>query len=53
MIHFALLLALSGPSLLLEQTAFSGSPEALGWHVVAQRAEIAPRGWIDRTTGRD
>ncbi len=52
MIHFALLLALSGPSLLLEQTAFSGSPEALGWHVVAQRAEIAPRGWIDRTTGR-
>ena len=52
MIHFALLLALSGPSVLLEQTAFSGSPDALGWHVVAHRAEIAPRGWIDSTTGR-
>jgi predicted amidohydrolase len=49
MIHLALLLALSGPGVLLDQSTF---PEASGWRVVAQRPEIAPRGWIDRTTGR-
>ena len=49
MIHFALLLALSGPGVLLDQSTF---PEAAGWRVVAQRPEIAPRGYIDRTVGR-
>ncbi len=43
-------LALSEP--LLEQTSFPGTPEQSGWHITAQRAEIAPRGWIDRTVGR-
>jgi predicted amidohydrolase len=52
MIHFALLLALSGPAVLLDQATFSSAPDAAGWHVVAQRPEIAPRGWIDHTTGR-
>lgn len=52
MIHFALLLALSGQAVLLDQSTFPATPDAAGWHVVAQRAEIAPRGWIDRTTGR-
>jgi len=51
MIHVALLLALSGPAVVLDQTTFSTSDSA-SWHVVAQRPEIAPRGWIDRTTGR-
>jgi predicted amidohydrolase len=36
----------------LDQSTFPATPDAAGWHVVAQRAEIAPRGWIDRTTGR-
>ena len=52
MIHFALLLALSGPGVLLDQTTFPVEPDSAGWHVAAQRPEIAPRGWIDRTTGR-
>jgi predicted amidohydrolase len=52
MIHFALLLALSGPAVLLDQSNFPAEPASAGWHVVAQRAEISPRGWIDRTTGR-
>ena len=43
-------LALSEP--LLEQTSFPGTPEQAGWHITAQRPEIAPRGWIDRTVGR-
>ncbi len=51
MIHFAFLLALSGPAVLLDQSTFS-APDSAGWSVVAQRPEIAPRGWIDRTTGR-
>ena len=51
MIHFALLLALSGPAVLLDQSTFS-APDSAGWRVVAQRPEIAPRGWIDRTVGR-
>jgi predicted amidohydrolase len=52
MIHFALLLALSGPAVLLDQSTFPAEPASAGWHIVSQRAEIAPRGWIDRTTGR-
>jgi predicted amidohydrolase len=52
MIHFALLLALSSPPVLLDQSTFPMEPVSAGWHVVAQRAEISPRGWIDRTTGR-
>ncbi len=51
MIHLTLLLALSGPAVLLDQSTFS-APDDPGWRVVAQRPEIAPRGWIDRTTGR-
>lgn len=49
MIHFALLFALSGPAVLLDQTTFT---DTAGWRVAAQRPEIAPRGWIDRTVGR-
>jgi len=52
MIHLALLLALSDPAVLLDQTRFSVEPDAAGWRVVAQRAEIAPRGWVDPTAGR-
>lgn len=52
MIHLALLLALSGPGVLLDQTTFPNAPDATGWRVVAQRSEISPRGWVDRTTGR-
>ena len=51
MIHFALLLALSGPNALLDQTSFTG-PDSARWHVAAQRSEIAPRGWVDKTVGR-
>ena len=52
MIHFALLLALSSQGVLLDQSTFPEAPDSAGWHVVAQRPEIAPRGWIDRTVGR-
>jgi len=52
MIHFALLLALSGPGVLLDQSTFPEASGPAGWHVVAQRPEIAPRGYIDRTVGR-
>ena len=43
-------LALSEP--LVEQTAFTGTPEQSGWHIAAHRAEIAPKGWIEPTVGR-
>lgn len=52
MIHLALLLALSGPGVLLDQTTFPNAPDAAGWRVASQRSEIAPRGWVDRTAGR-
>ncbi len=47
MLHLALLLALSGPAVLLDQSAFNAEPDSTGWHVVSQRAEIAREaGWI-------
>ncbi|MGO9240576.1 MAG: carbon-nitrogen hydrolase family protein [Bryobacteraceae bacterium] len=52
MILLPLLFALALADPLLEQTSFPGTPEQAGWHITAQRPEIAPRGWIDRTVGR-
>jgi predicted amidohydrolase len=52
MILLPLLFALALTDPLIEQTSFTGTPEQSGWHISAQRPEIAPRGWIDRTVGR-
>ena len=49
MILLPLLFALALTDPLIEQTSFTGTPEQSGWHISAQRPEIAPRGWIDRT----
>jgi len=52
MVLLPLLFAVALSEPLVEQTAFTGTPEQSGWRISAHRAEIAPKGWIEPAVGR-